>query len=52
MEKTVYEAFHTDEGITDDLLEEAAKLFSENYGVWDKQAPEKVGKFAKVGRSV
>lgn len=50
MEKTVYEAFHTDEGITDELLQEAAKLFSENYGVWDKQAPEKVGKFAKAGR--
>lgn len=51
MEKTVYEAFHTDEGITEELLQEAARLFSENYGVWDKQAPHKVGKFAKEGRS-
>lgn len=27
MEKTVYEAFHSDEGITDELLQEAARLF-------------------------
>ncbi|KAE9964643.1 hypothetical protein EG328_004444 [Venturia inaequalis] len=52
MEKTVYEAFHTDEGITEELLQEAARLFSENYGVWDKQAPHKVGKFAKEGAPV
>ncbi|KAH7405652.1 hypothetical protein DE146DRAFT_649355 [Phaeosphaeria sp. MPI-PUGE-AT-0046c] len=52
MEKTVYEAFHTDEGITDELLQEAARLFSENYGVWDKQASEKVGKFAKAGAHI
>ncbi|MCJ1422368.1 hypothetical protein MMC29_000248 [Sticta canariensis] len=52
MEKTVYEAFHTDEGITDELLQEAAKLFSENYGVWDKQAPQMMGKFAKAGAPV
>jgi len=52
MEKTVYEAFHSDEGITDELLQEAARLFSENYGVWDKQAPQMVGKFAKAGSFV
>jgi hypothetical protein len=49
MEKTVYEAFHSDEGITDELLQETAKLFSDNYGVWDKQAPQMVGKFAIAG---
>lgn len=49
MEKTVYEAFHTDVGITEELLQEAARLFSENYGVWDKQAPQMVGQFAKAG---
>lgn len=37
--------------ITDDMLTEAAKLFSENYGVWGEQAAQFMGKFAKAGKS-
>lgn len=32
------------------MLDEAAKLFSENYGVWGEHAEERIGKFAKAGR--
>ncbi|OCK74578.1 hypothetical protein K432DRAFT_469111 [Lepidopterella palustris CBS 459.81] len=33
MKKKVYEGFSSDE-VTDEMLEEASKLFSEKYGVW------------------
>lgn len=36
--------------VTDEMLDEAAKLFSENYGVWGEHAEERIGKFAKAGR--
>ena len=52
VEKVYYEAFRSNESITDEMLEEAAMLFSENYGVWGDQAPQLVGKFAKAGRPV
>jgi hypothetical protein len=47
--KKVYEGFKSDE-VTDEMLDEAAKLFSENYGVWGELAAERMGKFAKAGR--
>jgi hypothetical protein len=49
MDKKVYEGFKSDE-VTDEMLNEAAKLFSENYGVWGEHAAERMGKFAKAGR--
>ncbi|KAI1754175.1 hypothetical protein F4782DRAFT_45539 [Xylaria castorea] len=51
MHKKVYERFKIDE-VTDEMLDEAAKLFSENYGVWSEHAAERMGKFAKAGRPV
>jgi len=50
MKKTFYEVFKADE-VTDGMLAEASKLFSENYGVWGEQASLKMGKFAKAGTS-
>jgi len=49
MEKTLYERFNGGD-VTDEMLEEASKLFSENYGVWSEQAAQLMGKFAKAGR--
>ena len=49
MDKKVYEGFKSDE-VTDEMLDEAAKLFSENYGVWGELAAERMGEFAKAGR--
>ncbi|KAF2841088.1 hypothetical protein M501DRAFT_1002195 [Patellaria atrata CBS 101060] len=51
MEKKVYETFNSDE-VTDEMLEEASKLFSENYGVWGEHAAQLMGKFAKAGSRV
>lgn len=48
MDKKVYEGFKSDD-VTDEMLDEAAKLFSENYGVWGEHAAERMGKFAKAG---
>jgi hypothetical protein len=46
MEKQLFEKY--DGGhVTDSMLQEAAGLFSENYGVWGEQA---TGKFAKPGK--
>lgn len=50
MEKKVYEGFRSDQ-VTDEMLVEASKLFTDNYGVWGAQAEEKMGAFAKPGRS-
>ena len=44
----VYEKFQRDQ-ITTPILEQAAKFFSENYGVWGKQAVLKMGPFARAG---
>lgn len=49
MDTKVYEGFKSDE-VTDEMLDEAAKLFSENYGVWGEHAAERMGPFAKAGR--
>jgi hypothetical protein len=38
--------------ISDEILSDAAELFSENYGVWGPQASSKLGTFAKAGRRV
>jgi GNAT superfamily N-acetyltransferase len=49
MHVKTYERF-TDHEVTDEMLDEAAQLFSQNYGVWSKYAEEAMGKFAKAGR--
>lgn len=51
MDKKVYEGFMSDK-VTDEMLDEAAKLFSENYGVWGEHAAERTRKFAKGRYSV
>lgn len=33
------------EGITEDIFGEAARLFSENYGVWGRQRGDRAGEF-------
>lgn len=38
--------------VTDDMLQEAAELFSENYGVWAPTAAGILGSFAKEGKHV
>lgn len=48
MSEKIYKAFTSDQ-VTDGMLDAAAKLFSENYGTWGKQAKEKMGAFAKPG---
>ena len=35
--------------ITDEIIVEAAKIFSAHYGVWGSQAAEQMGKWAKEG---
>ena len=37
------------EMITEEMVAAAAKLFSQNYGVWGPMAAEKIGSFAKQG---
>lgn len=49
MDRKVYEGFNSDD-VTDEMLDEAAKLFSESYGVWGEHAAERMGNFAKAGR--
>jgi len=49
MEKQLFEK--CDGGyVTDSMLQEAAVLFSENYGVWGEAAAQVTGKFAKAGK--
>ena len=50
MDKKLYEGFSGEE-VTDEMLEEASELFSENYGVWGEHAALSMGKFAKAGKS-
>ena len=38
--------------VTDKILDEAAQLFSENYGVWSEEAAQTLGNFAKAGKLV
>jgi hypothetical protein len=49
MEKKLYEGFTSDE-VTDEMLVEASKLFSDHYGVWGERAAQSMGKFAIAGR--
>lgn len=49
MERQVFEKYKG-EKITEGMLQEAAQLFSENYGIWGEQAAKSVGKFAKAGK--
>jgi hypothetical protein len=46
--------FHTHEreNIPNNILHDAAKIFSENYGVWGLIAEQKMGSFAKRGRRI
>lgn len=39
MAPQIFETFSRDE-MTDDMLAQAAKLFSENYGVWGEQSAQ------------
>ena len=49
MDEKVFRRFDDDK-VTDNMLEEASKLFSENYGIWGEHAAEKMRKFAKAGK--
>lgn len=48
MAKRLYEKYDGSQ-VTDHMLEEASQLFSENYGVWGKEAATVLGAFAKEG---
>jgi len=50
MDEKIFQRF-TDSQVTDDMLQEASRLFSENYGVWGEQAAQQMGKFAVAGKS-
>lgn len=50
MDKLIFEKYDGKE-VTDELVAEAATLFSNNYGVWGEQAAENMGSFAKAGNS-
>jgi hypothetical protein len=49
MDEKVFRRFDGDR-VTDEMLEEASKLFSENYGIWSEHAAEMMGAYAKAGR--
>ncbi|KAI9701611.1 MAG: hypothetical protein M1820_006382 [Bogoriella megaspora] len=51
IEQRVFEKF-SGEQVTEDMLEEASKLFSENYGIWSVGAPRMMGGFARTGERV
>lgn len=51
MAKRIYERYDGTE-ITEDMLQEASQLFSENYGVWGPRAASVQGTFAKAGNRV
>ncbi|KPI45758.1 uncharacterized protein AB675_866 [Cyphellophora attinorum] len=46
-----YQIYRGDQ-ISEPILTDAARLFSENYGVWGLQASSKLGTFAKAGRRI
>ena len=48
MATIVYERFDASQ-FTNDMLQEGARLFSSNYGVWNEHAARVMGKFAKPG---
>ena len=49
MTKKVFEKYDGGQ-VTDSMLQEASRLFSENYGVWGKEAAKSMGTFAKEGK--
>jgi hypothetical protein len=49
MDELLFQKFNSDQ-VTDDMLQEASKLFAENYGIWSESAPQKMGSFAKAGK--
>ncbi len=51
MKRQLYEKYDGGE-VTETMLQEAAALFSENYGVWGAQAAQAIGKFAKEGKCI
>ncbi|KAF2191260.1 hypothetical protein K469DRAFT_720250 [Zopfia rhizophila CBS 207.26] len=51
MEKKLFEKFDGTH-VTGDMLQEASKLFSENYGVWSEHAAKLTSEFAKAGSRV
>jgi hypothetical protein len=48
MSKRLYEKYDQSQ-VTDDMMQEASKLFSEHYGIWSKEAVSRIGAFAKEG---
>jgi hypothetical protein len=50
MHSQLFQKFTSDE-VTDEMLEEASQLFSENYGTWSERASKVMGAFAKAGKS-
>jgi hypothetical protein len=51
MEKQLFEKYDGGQ-VTDSMLQEAAVLFSENYGVWGEHAAQVTGNFAKAGKCI
>ncbi len=51
MANKFYQKFNGDQ-VTDDMMQEASKLFSENYGIWGKEAANTTGAFAKEGKLI
>ena len=51
MEQRLFEKF---DGayVTDSMLQEAAQLFSEHYGIWGEHATQKLGRFAEAGKII
>lgn len=49
MEKKLFEKYEGGQ-VTDSMLEEASRLFCENYGVWSEQAAQVSGKSTKAVR--
>jgi hypothetical protein len=50
MTEKIFRKFDGNE-VTDSMIQEAAKLFSENYGIWGGEAANLVGAFAKEGKT-
>lgn len=49
MAQFLYEVFDGS-AVTEGMLQESSQLFNENYGVWNDQAAEMLGKFAHTGK--
>ena len=49
METQVFENFDGNH-VTESILQEASRLFSEHYGIWSEHAAQAIGEFAKAGK--